>query len=287
MVMNLRPPILTAGMMSLALMMYSQCFAQTAGPAYPGPLIQEEYEPTAAFSQIQTKDYYSPAEYGTNAQTNVLKIRPIFAIPAFSLFPLRQVVRFTIRIVTAPKGKRASTQTGYGDSSLLDLLVMPWPNPRTTQFSWGIGPYVIFPTATIQRAGRGAWRMGPGASFSYRGIPGLDIGGLLRNATSFAYTSSRSVPVSSLTFQPILTYQLWRGWYLKSSEATWEILLRRNTRTTIPLDAGFGRLWQISQSYAVDTSVSAMWMLYRQFTRRSRQFTLVFRVDILMPNLKG
>jgi hypothetical protein len=274
-------------MMLLALVAHSPCFAQTPGAAYLEPLSEEEYEPTASLSQVQTKDYYSPAEYGTNAQINALKIRPILAIPAFSIFPLRQVVRFTIRIVTAPKGKRASTETGYGDSSLLDLFVMPWPNPKTTQFSWGIGPYLIFPTATIQRAGRGAWRMGPSASFSYRGIQGLDISGLLRNAISFAYTSPRSVPVSSLTFQPIVTYQLWRAWYLKSSEATWEILLRHNTRTTIPLDAGFGRVWQISESYAVDTSVSAMWMPYRQFARRSRQFTVIFRVDILMPNLKG
>ena len=43
----------------------------------------------------------------------------------------------------------------------------------------------------------------------------------MQQASSFAYTSSSSVPVTSLTFQPLISYQLGRGWYIKSSDATW------------------------------------------------------------------
>jgi hypothetical protein len=46
--------------------------------------------------------------------------------------------------------------------------------------------------------------------FSYRGIPGLNLSGLFQQATSFAYTSPQSKPVTSITFQPLLIYQLGR-----------------------------------------------------------------------------
>ena len=128
--------------------------------------------------------------------------------------------------------------------------------------------------------------MGPAAAFSYRGIPGLNISSLLQQATSFAYTSSRSRPVSSLTFQPILSYQLGHGWYLKSSDATWTFNLRHNTSTTMPLSAGLGRVWELSSGYAIDTSASGEWTAYRQFSNQTRQFTLNFQVSLLFPKLE-
>jgi hypothetical protein len=112
----------------------------------------------------------------------------------------------------------ASTTTTYDDMQLLDLFVMPWPNSEVTHFRLGIGPYLVFPTSASDRIGNGSWQMGPAAAFGYRGIPRLQIAGLFQQATSFAYTSRKSTPVSSLTFQPILTYQLGNGWYLNSSD---------------------------------------------------------------------
>ena len=125
--------------------------------------------------------------------------------------------------------------------------------------------------------------MGPAAAFGYRGIPGLQIAGLMQQATSFAYTSSQSKPVSSLTCQPILSYQLERGWYLKSSDATWTFNLRHHTSTTIPMSAGFGKVWKLSPGFAIDTSISGQWMVYRQFSNRSEQSTLNFQLSFLFP----
>jgi hypothetical protein len=237
-------------------------------------------------TQIQIKDPYTPAEYGTNAQPNTIQIRSIFAIRPFSFIPLEQLVRPTIRIVTVPNGKGASATTGYDDMQLLDLFVMPWPNSRETDFRWGIGPYFVFPTSSSKRVGKEAWQLGPAAAFSYRGIPGLNVAGLLQQATSFAYTSSRSTPITSLTFQPILNYQLGHGLYLKSSDATWTLNLRHNTSTTMPLSAGFGRVWELSKGYAIDTSASGEWTVYRQFSNQTEQFTLNFQVSLLFPKLE-
>ncbi|MGO9452974.1 MAG: hypothetical protein ACLQDV_18345 [Candidatus Binataceae bacterium] len=249
-------------------------------------LAEEEYDPTASLTQVQTKDIFTPARYGTNAQPNALQIRPLLAIPSFSFIPLDQLIRPTFRIVTAPTGKGASTSSGYDDMQLLDLFVAPWPNFRETGFRWAVGPYFVFPTSTIRVSGDGAWQMGPAAAFGYRGIPGLQIAGLFQQATSFGYTSSQSKPVTSIMFQPIITYKLGKGWYVKSSDATWTFNLRHNTSTRMPLSAGFGKVWKISEGFAIDTSASGEWMAYRQFAPQSDQFTLNFQLTVLFPTLR-
>jgi len=250
------------------------------------PLSEQVTDPLSHMTQIQLKDIYTPAKYGTNAQPNTVQLRPIFAIRAFSFIPLEQIIRPTIKIVTVANGKGASTTTTYDDMQLLDLFVMPWPNYEETHFRWGIGPYLVFPTAASDRVGNGSWQMGPAAAFGYRGIPGLQIAGLFQQATSFAYTSPKSTPVSSLTFQPILTYQLGHLWYLSSSDATWTINFRHKTSTTIPLSAGFGKTWNLANGYAIDTAVSGEWTAYRQFVNQTEQFTINFQVTLLLPKVE-
>jgi len=275
------------GLLLIALL--SSCFAPKsvfAILAGDEPLAEKEYDPTASLAQIQFRDIYSPAQYGTNAQPNALQIRPVFNISPLLFIPCEQLVRPTLRIVTAARGKGASTSTGYDDMQLLDLFIMRWPNTDAIKFRWALGPFFIFPTATNQQLGQGAWQLGPAAAFSYRGIPGLDLAGLMQQATSFAYTSARSRPITSLTFQPIITYQLGRGWYLKSSDSTWIFNLRHNTSTTMPINAGFGKVWRLSTGLAIDTSTSGEWMVYRQFAPRAAQFSLLFQVSLLFPKTK-
>lgn len=259
-----------------------------AKPAYAilagdEPLAEAEYDPTASLAQVQFRDIYAPAQYGTNAQQSAFQIRPIANISPFWLVPCEQLIRPTIRIVTAAHGKGASTSTGYDDMQLLDLFKMRWPDTDAIKFRWALGPFFIFPTATNQQLGQGAWQSGPAAAFSFRGIPGLDVAGLMQQATSYAYTSSQSRPITSMTFQPIVTYQLGRGWYLKSSDSTWTINLRHNSSTTIPINAGLGKLWQVSAGVAIDTSAGGEWMGYRQFAARAPQFSMLFQISLLFP----
>jgi hypothetical protein len=249
------------------------------------PLSEQVTDPLAYLTQVQIKDIYAPSRYGTNAQPNTVQIRPIFSIQPFWFIPFSQILRPTIRIDTTPDGKGASTTTAYNDMQLLDLFVMPWPNSSETDFRWGLGTYFVFPTSGNGLLGQGAWQMGPAAGFSYRGIPGLNLAGLMQQATSFAYTSSQSKPVTSITFQPIITYQLGNGWSARSNDATWTFNMRHNTPTTIPLSAGLGKTWEPIGHYALDTSVSGQWTVYRQFSDRSDQFAMNFTVSLLIPQL--
>lgn len=268
----------------------ARAFAQAAPDSVAAeqdePLAEKVNDPTATLTQVQIKDIYTPAQYGTNAQPNTIQFRSVLAIQPSEFIPFEQLIRPTLKIVTEPDGKEPSTTTGYDDMQLFDLFVMPWPNSRATKFRWGIGPYFIFPTSSTNLAGKGAWQMGPVGGFSYRRIPGLNVAGLLQQATSFAYTSSHSVPVASFTFQPILSYQLGRNWYVKSSDATWTINQRHNTSTTMPLSAGFGKVWKVADGSSIDTSVSGEWMVYRQFSSQTEQFTLNFQVTLLFPTVE-
>jgi hypothetical protein len=123
----------------------------------------------ATLTQIQVKDEYTPAEYGTNAQPNTLQFRSIFAVRPHLITPLEQLVRPTIQVVTVPRNKTASTTTAFDDFQLLDLFVIPFPDVKTTGFRWGLGTYWVFPTSTSDVTGSGAWQLGPAWGFSWQG----------------------------------------------------------------------------------------------------------------------
>jgi hypothetical protein len=277
-----------AGLLVVLLAWQVRCLADQSTPAESQEsLTLKANDPTATLTQVQIKDEYTPSQYGTNAQPNTLILRGILAVQPHGPLALEQIIRPTFQIETKPLGKGAATRTGFGDSQLFDLFIMPWPNSRETDFRWGFGPYFVFPTASWHSAGEGAWQLGPAWAFAYRGMPHLVISALFQQATSFAYTSSKRSPVSSLTFQPLITYELPDEWYLASNEATWTWNFRHNTSTSIPFSAGFGKIFRFSDQAAINAQLSGEWMLYRQFDPQEEQFTLKFELTLLLPKVQG
>ena len=275
--------------LSLALLIWTfsaDCSAQQKDATLAESLGEEVNDPTATLTQAQIQDFFTPSQFGTSAQPNTLQARFILAVLPHGPLNLAQVIRPTFALVTIPHNKGASTRTEFGDTQLLDLFVLPRSMTEGIDFRWAVGPYFVFPTATSTSAGRGAWQAGPAMSFRYRPLSGLLISGLLQQATSFSYTSPQRAPVSRLTFQPMLSYQLRGGWYLRSSDATWTFNLRHGAATTIPLSAGIGRVWNLSAEVSVNGSVAGEWMVYRQFAPSTEQFTLKCQVTLLFPSLE-
>jgi outer membrane putative beta-barrel porin/alpha-amylase len=277
-----------AGLLLLLLAWQSSCVAdQSTLAETEESLTERANDPTATLTQLRVKNEYTPSQYGTNAQPNTLILRGILAVRPHGPLNLEQIIRPTFQIETKPLGKGAATRTGFGDTQLFDLFVMPWPNSRETRFRWGIGPYFVFPTASWHGAGQGAWQLGPAWAFAYHGLPHLVISALFQQATSFAYTSSKRSPVSSLTFEALITYELPDDWYLASNEATWTWNFRHHTSTSIPFSAGVGKIFRLSDDAAIKTQLSGEWMLYRQFDPQEEQFALKFELTLLLPRLKG
>lgn len=254
-------------------------------PISEDELASEVNDPVATLTQIQLKDQFTPAEYGTNAQPNTLQFRSVIAVRPHLFTPLEELVRPTIQVVTVPRGKTASTTTALDDIQLLDLFVIPFPDVSKTGFRWGIGPYFVFPTATSQFTGKGTWQLGPALGFSWQ-LRRLKFSWLFQQSTSFAYTSSHSVSVASIQIQPLLTYDLGRGWYLKSADANWRINFRHKSSTEIPLSAGIGKVWNAGQGCSINAALSGEWMAYRQFSSQTEQFTLNFQLTLLLPQLE-
>jgi hypothetical protein len=92
-------------------------------------------DPLSHLTQVQLKDIYTPAEYGTNAPPNTVQMRPIFAIHPFSLIPVEQLVRPTIKIVTIANGSGASTTTSRSSIGPKD------DGPRANFTKGGSGGY--------------------------------------------------------------------------------------------------------------------------------------------------
>jgi hypothetical protein len=249
-------------------------------------LAREVDDPTAILTQLKLQDLYTPRNFQTPAQTNQVDLKIVLPLEPLSLLPFQQIIRPTFKIQTlATSHSSKSTITEFADMELFDLFVSNWPNPKKTGFGWGIGPTFVFPTGKVPKAGKHAWQAGPAAAAVYRGIPHLMVGFLFQNPISFAYTNSSATPQSKFEFQPLISYTLGRGWYVKSADSTWTVNWRHGSSTTIPISLGFGRVWEF-EGPELNTWVSGEWTAYRQYTDITPMYTVRFGATLLFPHFQ-
>jgi hypothetical protein len=262
--------------------------AQTAAASLQAEeqLEQAFTDPLTTLPQVIVRDSYTPANYGTNVETNQAIIRPLIPrVPPNTLLPFAQLIRPTFALVTVPSS-RGGSRTEFGDLPLFDIAVLPWPNPRKTGLLVGIGPTFVFPTATSRSAGQGAWQAGPAFGAIYAGIPGLLFGFIAQNPISFAYTSPNRPPQNTFQFQPVLALHLWGPWYLRSAEANWTMGWHHHSATMLPLSAGIGRTLVRPGLPPVSLFVTGQWMAYRQFAPLAPQTTINLGMTIAFPWLR-
>lgn len=251
-------------------------------------LAREVDDPTAILFQLQFQDLYTPRNFQTSAQTNTIQLRPIVPVEAFSLFPFQQIIRPTFKVQQLATSSSSSTITEFTDMELFDLFLSNWPDPKQTGFGWGIGPTFVFPTGRVASAGKHAWEVGPAAAAKYLGVPHLMVGFLFQNPISFAYTNSSATPQSQFEFQPLVSYTLGQGWYVKSSDSTWTVNWRHGSSTRIPISLGFGRVWKFER-LEFNGWVSGEWTAYRQYTKVTDvtpMYTVRFGFTLLFPDFE-
>ena len=246
---------------------------------------REVDDPTAILTQLKLQDLYTPRNFQTTAQTNTVQLRPVIPVESFALFPFEQLIRPTFEVQTLATSRGSSTITEFADMQLLDLFVSNWPDPKETGFGWGVGPTFVFPTGRVSQAGKHAWEVGPALGVSYRGIPHLMVGFLFQNPISFAYTNSSATPQSQMQFQPLISYTLGRGWYVKSADSTWTVNWRHGSSTTIPISLGCGRVWKF-EGPELNAWVSGEWTAYREYTNITPMYTVRFGVTLLFPHFE-
>jgi hypothetical protein len=278
--------LLVAILVILAMVVASARAARAQTEAEEEKLEREFTDPLTTLPQILIRDSYSPATYGTNVETNDTIIRPIIPrVPPYTLLPCEQLVRPTFQLVTVPSS-RGGSRTEFGDTSLFDVAVLPWPDRKATGLLLGVGPAFVFPTATSTSAGQGAWQAGPTLGAIYEGLSGLLVGFILQNPVSFAYTSPKRPPQNTLLFEPVLALHLWGKWYLRSAEATWSMGWRHNSPTTLPLSIGLGRTLVRPGLPPMSFFITGQWMVYRQFAPIAPQTTVNFGLTVAFPEFR-
>lgn len=260
--------------------------ADEEAPSERAARLAEDFnDPLTTVPQIFLKDVYTPANFGTDAQTNRLIARLLIPrVPRISIFP-DQLIRPTFQLVTMPNGPGKGTRTEFGDIQLFDLAVLPWPS-RESGLYMGVGPLFVFPTATSPFAGQGAWQVGPAFGAVYKGIPGLLFAGLIQNPISFAYTSPKRQQLNTLLVQPIVLAYIGHGFYLKSGDSTWAMGWRHGSATTLPLSFGVGYVLLRENWPVINAFVSGEWMAYRQNAPVAPQTSVDFGFSVAFPNLR-
>jgi len=191
-------------------------------------------DPTAPLIQMTTDQDIVFSNRGGQGMAYQFLLQPVIPLPSYRAFPIGQIIRPTIPIVTSPGPDRRS---GLGDISVFDIFL-----PK--RFSWGafgVGPTVVFPSATDDRLGQGKWQVGPALALIYEAIRHLQLGVIIQNSISFAGKNNRE-SVNQMTVQPIIQYNLPQEWYVSVGDLNWTFDWKAGGDATIPVALQLGRV---------------------------------------------
>lgn len=172
-----------------------------------------------------------------DAISNVLNIQPVYPVGLTKKWNLinRGIVPVIYREAVLPK--LVDSAFGLGDTSYTGFISPAKPG----KIIWGVGPSFLLPTSTEDRWATDKWSGGVGIVMLT--MPGSwVVGVLVQNVWSFAGDDD-AAEVNSFLLQPIINYNMNKGWYLSSVPvitANWTA--SSDNRWTIPVGGGFGRI---------------------------------------------
>lgn len=208
-----------------------------------------------------------------NRTSNILNVQPVIPVPLSDSLTL--VNRTIVPIAYQPQlAAGLDSAFGLGDINYTGFFV-----PNTTgNFTWGVGPSIVLPTATDTILGTGKWSIGPAAVGLMTEGP-IVAGALVSQLWSFAGDSNRQ-DVSLLTVQPFFNYNFAGGWYATTSPiitANWQA---DSDQWTVPFGGGMGRVFRIG-SQPVNASLQAYWNAIKP--EGAADWTLRAQMTLLFP----
>jgi hypothetical protein len=158
------------------------------------------------------------------------------------IFPVKlsedwTMVSYTILPVTSIPDISGNRNTGLGD---LEVSLYLTPAKPKGKFIWGVGPNVVFPTATDSHLGTSKWSVGPALAIGIQSGSWTAFG-LFDNVWSVGGWGD--TPVNTLNFQYYVTYQSPGSWFLVSNyviSSDW--LAPVGEGWIVPLGAGAGSM---------------------------------------------
>jgi len=227
--------------------------AQAADGAASGQadLARASQNPIASLISVpfQNNTNFGVGEF--DRTSNILNVQPVIPVPLSDGLTL--VNRTIIPIAYQPElAAGLDSAFGLGDINYTGFFVPNTPG----NFTWGVGPSIVLPTATDTVLGTGQWSIGPAAVGLVSQGP-IVAGALVSQLWSFAGDRDRA-DISLLTIQPFFNYNFAGGWYATTSPiitANWQA---DSDQWTVPLGGGGGRVFNIG-SQPVNASLQAYW----------------------------
>ena len=218
----------------------------------PQELANQVNNPAAPVTFIQFRDILLPSPSGTNGVVNGLQMQPVLPIGPFHSFPHAQLMKITLPMVISTSGipppvgcigcpALSTGATGMGDLQVFDLLSI-----KQSWGRWGLGPALIFPTATETQLGAGKWQAGPSVAIIVTAIKNLTAGFVLQNPISYAGSLNRPA-VNQMLITPTFTFNLGGGWFVGMGDynLTWN--WENGGAATIPIGMQIGRVVRIGK----------------------------------------
>ena len=191
--------------------------------------------PLADLTAFNIQNYYIGRLKETDDDANQFWLR--FAQP-FSISKSNWLFRASLPINSFPTPPDGGTTTGLGDLDVFAAYLIDTGNPG---ISFGIGPELVFPTATDDALGSEKWQAGF-ANVLFNGTSKkFQYGYLLTWRHSFAGNNDRET-VNVGAFQPFAFYQLGKGLYLRSAPI-W-VYNFENNNYSVPLGLGLGKVFK-------------------------------------------
>jgi hypothetical protein len=185
--------------------------------------------PLADFKAFNLHNYYIPELSGpidSTANNFVLRYAQPFG---------KWLMRASLPFARVPTGT-SSTESGVGDLDVFFAYLFDTGNPAR---SFGVGPQIVFDTASKDVTGTGKTQAGLAAVYFDATSSFFQWGGLLTYRTDIAGSSSRP-DTSVFAAQPFYFFQLGKGKYLRGAPI-WVFDLENDTYH-VPVGLGIGQV---------------------------------------------
>lgn len=205
---------------------------------------------------------------------DVLNFQPVIPLHISKNWNL--ITRTILPVVWQPNSSQPS-QGWYGLGDLNPSLFFSPAKPG--KLIWGVGPALVFPTATANQLGQGKVSAGPGVVVLT--TPGhWVIGALANNVWSFAGSGSRP-PVNQFLLQYFINYNMKKGWYLTTAPiitANWRA--SNGNDLTLPFGGGFGRIMKIGFQ---PTNLQVQFFGNAKYPAGTSPWGMRFQIALLYP----
>lgn len=189
--------------------------------------------PLADITAFNIQNYWVPKLYGIDDEAaNTFWAR--LAVPTGPV-----LWRLSIPLPTVPTG--GDPQSGLGDLQLFAAYLAV----QKPKFNFGIGPQLVFPTASDDALGTGKYQAGLATVVFAIPDPRFQVGGLVLWQASYAGDSERE-DTNGLAFQPFAFWQLGGGTYLRTAPI-WAFNLKTGDYH-VPFGFGIGQVMKLGRT---------------------------------------